>query len=457
MADPTRLFVRPTGSTSPFDQRFDIFHTVNGAPARVNLCGFSFFGEVAGVSLGQLGPADKAIDLRGPGDPAPNPPPAPPKYSLTFEAYLDKLRGARINFLRLFVLYGFEVRRYPFAGSPVTKFQLHQVNTNYTDRLDYFIARAKERGIVVCVCLFAAQALSRESFPNDPFHFSRNDNGVIVDSAGSPAGIGRNDFCVIEQPPGQPSPYSSGWTQRQKLWWIQKNFVTAVVNATKSHWNVMYEIMNEPSPAIVNVVPWHATVAGWLKDLLWEPAAQRRSRLVVVNAADTLIENANAGLRLVDRLLPAGSPPLFDVFSFHGGGGALPSQWGGPHGRGRPAVCASAQAPTVDQIVNGADETVGTAVVHHRGILDAMRRFQSRPVALIFDTDAQYWAQKNVTPYVEEVLNVDGSYDYRWGDTFINAVSDADCADLQPLRFGLDQRLAKIAAARNKARITVFT
>jgi hypothetical protein len=31
-------------------------------------------------------------------------------------------------------------------------------------------------------------------------------------------------------------------------------------------------------------------------------------------------------------------------------------------------------------------------------------------LCLIFDTDAQYWAQKNVAPYVEEVLRVGGNY-----------------------------------------------
>lgn len=451
MADPTRLFIKATGSTHPFDQKYDIYHHVNGVPTRVNLCGFSFFSEIAGINLNALPAGAKGIDLRGPGDPVPNPLPAPPKYSLSFAEYLDKLRGARVNWARVFVFEQFRTRFYPFTGSFESNFNLHIINSAYIARLVDFVEKARARGIVVCISLFSSQMLSAGGFAHSPFNFQHNNNGVIRNPDGTPAGVGRNEFCKIEQPPGQPSPFNNNWTQPQKLWWIQNNLVRSIVNATKGYWNVAYEIMNEPNAGIANVAPWHRTVATWLGELLHDPAINRRGRLVVVNAADNVLDG------LVGALLPAGQPPLFDVFAFHGGGGDLPSQWGGPHGRNRGQVCADPTPPPVGEIINGADETLPNGqVIHHRGILDAMNRFRTRPVALLFDTDAQYYAQKNVTPYVEEVLNVDGSYAYRWADTFLNAVADANCADLQPLRLGLDQRLAKISAARNRSRITVF-
>ncbi|HVF55618.1 MAG TPA: hypothetical protein VM934_05685 [Pyrinomonadaceae bacterium] len=458
MADPARLTIQGTGALHPFAQKYDIYYTNNSAAQRVNLCGFSFFGEIGGINLGSVKDGDKAIDLRGPGDPAPNPRPVAPKYSLTFTEYLDKLHAARINWVRIFVFHGYRVRVYPFTGSFAAGFNLHEINGNYITRLVDFIDKARARGIVVCITLFTAQAFSSGGLIDDPFHAKNNNNDVIVNPRGIPVDDGRPYFCDIEQPPGKITGYNPDWPQKQKLWWIQWNLVNSIVNATKDYWNVAYEIMNEPSAGITNVVPWCVTVASWLRKLLWDSAANRRSRLVAITASDNLIDNADPALRLIDHLHPTGAPPLYDIFCFHGGGGNLPSQWGGPHGRGRPRVCGSTQAPDVSQIVNGADEIIddkGTRI-HHNGIIDAMKRFIFRPVALIFDTDAQYWAQKNVTPYVEEVLNVDGSYNYRWADTFLNAVNDANCADLTPLRLGLDQRLAKISAARNKDRITVF-
>jgi hypothetical protein len=178
----------------------------------------------------------------------------------------------------------------------------------------------------------------------------------------------------------------------------------------------------------------------------------RRSRLVSINAGDDLIDNVN----FLSRLLPANQPPLFDVFDFHGGGAGVSSQWGGPTGTGTGKICPLVPPPPaqlVDQIIHGATDDGR----HQRGILEAMDRFKSRPVALIFNTDAHYWAQRLVTPYLEEVLNVDGSFSYRWSFEFLNAVSDLNCNNqLLPTSSGLDQRLAKISAARNKGRITVF-
>lgn len=453
MPDPTRLFVAPTGTTHPLDQKFDIFQTFANPPARVNLCGFSYFGEVGGLDLNTT---TRGIDLRGTGDPAPNPSPVPPKYSLTFEQYMDKLRGASINFMRVFLFDEYRYRYYPFSGSFSQRFHLDVINTSYISRLKYFIEQARARGIIVCISFFSRQSLGAGAFSQaNPFYADFNTNNVILGANGVKTAKGIDYFCTIQQPQGwTPStPYNPAWTQPEKLWWIQYNLIREIVNATKDYWNVCYEPFNEPSSAITNIIDWYVTVTGWLKGLLWDAGANRRSRLVVVNAGDDLLDSTN----FLNRLLPVNQPALFDVFDFHGGGSGIPSQWGGPHGNGLGNVCPTAPPPNnilVDRIVNGFDET---RMLHHKGIKDAMNRFNSRPVALLFDTDAQYWAQRLVTPYLEEVLNVDGSFNYRWADTFLNAVSDSNCnVELTPLSSGLDQRLAKFSAARNRGRITSF-
>lgn len=448
--DPARLFIHEvTAPPLPSEpqQRYDIFHLTPTGPQQVNLCGFNFFAEIVGVP----GNVTDGLELWNDAEGAPAPDLTGPKYGMKFNLYLDKLKGAGINYLRLFVFNPQRVRHYPFRVETIngaSKFSLDKISPVFLQRLTEFVGKARDRGIVVCISLSSIQAIaSPEAWKDNPFNAANNHNKLIENVADA-----RSTYCVIRSPPDN-GPYNPNWSPQQRLYWIQRNLFTQIVTATKPFWNVTYEIFNEPNPNIAEVIPWHVEVATWLNGLLFDPARVGRARLVSATADDRLIDTTN----FLDRLLPATGARLIDVFSFHGGGGDLPSQWGGPHGRGRPNVCRQSVAPTRTQIVNGMDETLSNGrVVHHKGILDAFRRFQSRPVALIFDGDAHYWAQKVPQLYVEELLRRNASFVYRWGGEFINEVNVQCQPTANPPRFGLDQQLGKIMAAQFRDRITAF-
>lgn len=448
--DPPRLFVQPvTAPPLPNEppQKYDIFQLAPDFTQRqVNLCGFNFFAEIAGVP----NDADEGLELWSDAEGPPTSDLVGPRYGMKFNLYLDKLKAAKINYLRLFLFNPQRVRHYPFRVENLgqgNKFSLEKVSQPFLQRLTEFVGKARARGIVVCISLSSSQAIARaDSWRDSPFNAANNNNKLIENVADA-----RATYCVIRRPPD--GPYNPAWPAQQRLYWIQRNLFTQVVNATKPFWNVMYELFNEPNPNIAEVIPWHVEAATWLNGLLFDPARGRRARLVSATADDRLLDDTN----FLDRLLPATGTRLIDVFSFHGGGGDLPSQWGGPHGRSRTNVCGQSAAPTRAQIVNGMDETLGNGrVIHHKGILDAFRRFQSRPVALIFDGDAHYWAQKVPRLYVEELLRRDASFVYRWGGEFINEVNEQCQPTTNPPRFGLDQQLGKITSAQFRDRITVF-
>jgi hypothetical protein len=447
--DPARLFVQeltdPPLPNEP-QQKYDIFRLTPTGPQQVNLCGFNFFAEIVGVP----GNVTEGFELWNNAEGSSTPDLTGPKYGMKFNQYLDKLKGAGINYLRLFIFNPQRVRHYPFLVETinhVSKFSLDKVSPAFLQRLTEFVGKARAHGIVVCISLSSIQAIAdSEAWKDNPFNAANNHNKLIENVADA-----RSTYCVIRKPPD--GPYDPKWNAQQRLYWIQRNLFTEIVTATKPFWNVTYELFNEPNPNIAEVIPWHVEAATWLNGLLFDPARAARARLVSATADDRLLDATN----FLDQLLPATGARLIDVFSFHGGGGDLPSQWGGPHGRGRANVCRQSVAPTRPQIVNGMDETVTNGkIVHHKGILDAFRRFQSRPVALIFDGDAHYWAQKAPKLYVEELLRRNASFAYRWGGEFINEVNEQCQLTANPPRLGLDQQLGKITAAQFRDRITVF-
>lgn len=448
--DPARLFVSEITTAPPVpgepQQKYGLIRLTPTGPRQVVLCGLNFFAEIAGVPTDVQDGLELWSDAAGP----PTPDLTGPKYHMKFSAYLDKLGSAGVNYLRLFIFNPQRVKHYPFRVETingVSKFSLDKVSPAFLQRLTEFVGQARGRGIVVCISLSSSQAIARaDAWRDNPFNAANNHNGLIAGVADA-----RSTYCVIRRPPD--GPYNPNWTPQQRLYWIQRNLFTQIVSATKPFWNVMYEIFNEPNPNIAEIIPWHVEVATWLNGLLLEPGRAGRARLVSATADDRLLDATN----FLDRLLPATGTRLIDIFSFHGGGGDLPSQWGGPHGRGRPNVCGQSAAPTGDQIVRGMDETLSNGmVIHHKGILDAFTRFQSRRVALIFDGDAHFWAQKVPTRYLEELLKRNASFVYRWGGEFIHEVN-AQCAPTtSPPRLGLDQRLGLLRAARFRERITVF-
>jgi hypothetical protein len=213
---------------------------------------------------------------------------------------------------------------------------------------------------------------------------------------------------------------------------MQRNLYRQVVNATKPHWNVMYELYNEPLASTTGITSWHTTVAGWLDALLWDAATSRRTRLVGISPGDDLSPTLRAAL------MPSGGKSLLDVVFLHG------AQWGGPAGSPSDLCAATPVYPGIDAIVAGLKATISA--------------FASVPVGLVYDFDAHYYAQRAPKNYVQEALNVQGSIDYRWSGEYLDKLVDptAGCAKVSPLTNGLPQRLGLLKVALNWTQVTVF-
>ncbi|HVZ38843.1 MAG TPA: hypothetical protein VHI13_06175 [Candidatus Kapabacteria bacterium] len=447
--DPTRLYVAPTGATNPLDQKYDIFDTVGNR--RVNLFGFSFFDEVGGVLPGGTG-----LDLLSSQDTAL---PGTDRFSMTFNDYFATLKSYKVNYLRLFVFNPYNVRVVPFLIAPQHpgKYNLSLVSGTYLSRLDEFVGAAKSHGIVVCISLSSKQAIESPGFASNPFQFNNNTNGVIVDDAGNAVANATKFYCDIQEP-NDPHPVQ----RKILLGSLQRGLFDAIVGATMKHWNVMYELFNEPHSGITHVREWHRIVAGWLHQKLVDPATGKRRRLVSISSVDDLLdERSSPGFTcFLDGLgigpSPVG-PPLVDVLSYHGGGTPNPSQWGG-YGGGTGSLCDGTQPTPVDQIINGNN----VAQKHQRGIIDAMHRLPFAPVALIFDTDSHYIAQRYPGVFAQEVLNVDGSFNQRWSPAYLYKIDEAQgpCTKVtvppdNHHLLGLGERLQKMHVL-NASRITVF-
>jgi len=116
----------------------------------------------------------------------------------------------------------------------------------------------------------------------------------------------RQKFYRIQAPPGivdfdKPETWASAWpswNNDQKLYAVQRYLVTRIINLTKDHWNVMYEISNEPRQADPLNRPhqsedWLFEVASWMDGLLWDANFNRRKRLVMLNSCGGASEPAS--------------------------------------------------------------------------------------------------------------------------------------------------------------------
>lgn len=453
--DPAVLFVaqKPTNDRNPVAHPFYYYTDTADHFQRAVLLGYSLFFEVMGLPQADDGlPVDQGLDLLTEQEYADRKYAAKlvdggGRYSMSFEDYFDyyvdkhRIETRRINFCRLFLIPLGAARVQPFNKVRIggeEKFDLTQVNSLYLDRLAEFIETARRRGIVVNLSFFSNQMLRgpQEGKPwyLNPFNAKNNHNEVIATAENEDA---LNYFCVIRE--------GSGDTPEERLYRIQENFVTKIVERTRPYWNVVYEIFNEAATgddeyAMAEVVPWHGTVAGWLNRLLADGDAGRK-RLIGVAASPRLIGP------LLDSLGVRGDnrPGLVDFVGLHG------AQWGGNPARTITGACANFPEPPTE----GIDDPPPNGSPYP-SISEALDDYKDRWVALIFDADAHYLAQKFPTVYVEKVLNVYGSFNYRWGPTFLHVVNVSDCAvvDESNPTLGLDQRQGLIYDAPNISRVT---
>lgn len=394
--DPIHLSV---GAVTDPLLKWDFFQPTIGIPGRrrTPFVGFSFFGEVGGF---KPQPGDTGfIHLKDSRDTI-NPPSTPPNIVKTFGEWLNDLSTRRINYSRIFAFANPPNRTayYPYSvvGGQTTEFDLRAMGQRYFDRLNEYIAFAKTSNIVVCISLFSDHALrvgAGAGFESNPFNKDKNKPEYDFIASTTTAAVRQTFYNIAAPPNGWQNLHNpavwAGWSLPQKLYAVQRFLVTEIVNRTKRHWNVMYEIGNEPVPVAGELdEKWNFEVASWVDALLWDSASNGRKRLVQCNLGPDPLADRVATLK---KLLAGGPHPLIDAFAFHG------SEWAGTS-TSEPSIQA-----TIRTAVNGLYNLAITPT----------RKLSSYPVALIFDSDASPTAQANPYQFCHATLGIQGSFNQR--------------------------------------------
>jgi hypothetical protein len=170
----------------------------------------------------------------------------PPKFD--FDAYLSWLESYNHNFIRLwrwteatkFKFYADGEYQYvdphPWkrtgpgtAGDGKPKFDLHQFNDGYFDRIRYRAQEAARRGIYVSIMLFEGGAglYAFDYWEYHPFHGANNINNIDVDANRDGKGL---EYYTLMNP---------------TVTTLQAAYVRKVVDTVNDLNNVLYEISNE--------------------------------------------------------------------------------------------------------------------------------------------------------------------------------------------------------------------
>lgn len=455
--DPSVLFVdqntdrtSQTDSTKPDYNPFyySLFQQTSASDrSRVVLCGFSFFDEVNGLDP----QATEGIDLDPSYGALASVPGQPHKYHIGFTQYLDALKGKGINYLRIWLLSLDRAPFFPFqkSGAQYDLSKLDNVVDSrhpkpYFQRLEQFIKLARDRGMIICLSFFSVQMIRKYVNRMDasdinhwwkinPFNKAQNVNGLLPGGQEDEADQALKLFCKIQEPGGADPT-------QVRLYALQKDLVTEVVKWTKPYWNVVYELFNEPGITgddfvVDNIVDWHIKAVGWIKAALGPDTR----RLISITAQDVLLP------QLLDALNVRSNDSAgdIDIAGLHG------NQWGGDSKANINQACA-ALAPSDGDIINGSPG--------HPGILTVIGANKNRRLALVFDCDAHYLAQKYPAVYLAQTLKARGSFNYRWAGTFLRKV-DSHCTPVSD-ECGLNDRLGQIFPANQDAglhqRITTF-
>lgn len=362
-----RLIVKPNPAwheqTSPAR-----FHThiklENNSEPRLQLAGFSYFGELGGMRHIPDGdhvilyPEHEAADWKrvivsG----------APNRIRATYAQWLAMLAAHRVNLVRVWLFDFVEADSYPFFhrfGSD--QYDLLRTSQRYLRRLIRFIDIARKHGIVVHISIASDQMMRREAWKSTPFDVNHGNPDVFpddVDVAGTTeneAGGGFVSFLNLEANETRVT--------------IMRTLIQALAAAVKPYWNVMFELMNEagvrPLARRQPLARWHQLIATWL-DAALNDGSGKRTHLISVSAVDSEMHS------IIDTLF---SPkPLVDIVSLHG------NQWGGPDRGTTPPTDATILAATSAEV----------KALHDR--------HPGRPLAVICDTDAFPFAQNDPGRY----------------------------------------------------------
>lgn len=429
------LPVRPESNQGPL--AYDIHNLDAIGTPRYRLVGFSFFGEIDGSKP----TADnRYVHLQDPTE-NPNQLPTPGcNHGLSNPAlpiirpygqWLNDLACRRVNFSRVFLFTSEEMTKYFPQDKANGKYVLSQIAQRYVDRLTPYITWAKQNNIVVCLTLFndymlrvgpghPGEDLPPGGFFVNPFNDELNTPSFdFIKFVDKPATrdsdqIMRQKFYRIQAPPGtidfdKPETWGSvwaSWNNDQKLYAVQRYLVTRIINLTKDHWNVMYEISNEPRQADTLQRPhqsedWLFEVASWMDGLLWDANFNRRKRLVMLNLGGGAFRTS-----VLKRLLIGTGHHLIDVFSFHG------TEW-------TPADNPNLTVAQIQAAMNAAVSNLYNINIS----TTPARKVRDYPVAILFDADANQAVQAAPTKYVKAALGLKASFNYRWADDFIGQLT----------------------------------
>lgn len=134
------------------------------------------------------------------------------------------------------------------------KWDLTRFNEDYFKRLRAMLNAARGRGIVVQLILFDGAGIGPVNrFKYHPWNAARNINGVVAGASGLATFLTRRDLPAKDSN-GQPTT---------TLGKIQDEFIRQVVTRTLDFWNVVFEVMNEPTQATPAArARWADTIVG---------------------------------------------------------------------------------------------------------------------------------------------------------------------------------------------------
>ena len=158
-----------------------------------------------------------------------------PLRTFDYDAYLDLLQPRHHNFIRMRAWEAGENQSYyepvPYARTASGKYDLHQFNPAYFDRLRSRVAAARERGVYVSVMLFQGWSIYSHGYGNPwplhPFNAANNVNGINGDADGDGEG---KEVHSLKVP---------------AVTRLQEAYLRKVVDTVNDLDNVLYEVTNE--------------------------------------------------------------------------------------------------------------------------------------------------------------------------------------------------------------------
>jgi hypothetical protein len=443
-------------------------------PPRTLLFGFASGTELIGLAAG----ADEGLALTSAAEVAAEPALADPDllgpiYRLRFDHYLDRLARAGVNYAKVLVFDAFKPRWSPYATDGdgiVVGGDVAAISAAFLDRLEELTRAARARGIVVCLSLFSSRMLRGAGWASSPFNARNNNTGDALGNGSFIEGAPLERFCVIREP--SPGRRFAAMSTAEKLYLVQRELVTRLVETTRRYWNVVYELCDdargpgEPG-AMTEVVEWHVTVAGWIASLLRDGRGRRR-RCLEVDASPRL---RGALLDALGAREDAAGDALVDLVHLRG------HEWGGYPGASHEEACAlRSHTDPGDRLL--AASAIGAGITHREiawdGVDQAIARLARRPVAAVLDSEAHHLAQKYPRRYVEAARARWAHLLHRFTPAYLHSVDveHESCTRIGAqgqacpakgragyhacVTLGLDQRLEQCTAADPEGRVSAF-